>query len=284
MWSRRRSRCQWRQISHLAGACVLGMEGVRPPGPRSSSIQHLIAIFGVARNQESKEGLAQVGDFLPAHRPSLCGLGAWRLKHVSLHATFNRMQSACAALWAPAMRPAQAHSCSSSGSSSTSSGSTGLWLATGSQRSQPARRCGQLVVRAAGGREQQAGLNRMEAAVPREQRPVNELQQLKDTPLLAWVRSKGCEHPPRTRLEHVRRQQPAPPAAPPAPMPPPERCPLRAATPGAAPCALPHARSIAASHSTPVGHAGAALLRAAPGPAVRRRLPAAGRPHRGADL
>jgi hypothetical protein len=27
----------------------------------------------------------------------------------------------------------------------------------------------------------------MEAAVPREQRPVNELQQLKDTPLLAWA-------------------------------------------------------------------------------------------------
>lgn len=37
-----------------------------------------------------------------------------------------------------------------------------------------------------------AGLNRLESPVPREQRPVNELQQLKDTPLLAWVRWEGC--------------------------------------------------------------------------------------------
>lgn len=54
------------------------------------------------------------------------------------------------------------------------------------QRDSQGRGLAQLVAQAAR-REQQAGLNRMEAAVPREQRPVNELQQLKDTPLLAWA-------------------------------------------------------------------------------------------------
>lgn len=42
-------------------------------------------------------------------------------------------------------------------------------------------------------KEQQAGLGRLEAAVPREQRPVNELQQLKDNVLCSWVRpTDGC--------------------------------------------------------------------------------------------
>jgi hypothetical protein len=58
------------------------------------------------------------------------------------------------------------------------------------------RRASLLVVRAAGkeqpgggsARPRQAGFDgRLEAAVPREQRPVNELQQLKDNALLSWV-------------------------------------------------------------------------------------------------
>lgn len=58
------------------------------------------------------------------------------------------------------------------------------------------RRASLLVVRAAGkeqpgggsARPRQAGFDgRLEAAVPREQRPVNELQQLKDNALLSWA-------------------------------------------------------------------------------------------------
>lgn len=181
-----------KNVTPGGGACVLSMGGVRPTGPRSSSIPRLVSNREGTWNQGNEAGRARVGDSLPARQASLRGLGAWRLECVYLHAEFDQMQSACAALWAPAMRPAlQPHSCGSGGSSSSSS-ATGPWLSTGAPRTQPGRRCGQLVVRAAGGREQQAGLNRMEAAVPREQRPVNELQQLKDTPLLAWVRGKAA--------------------------------------------------------------------------------------------
>ena len=59
----------------------------------------------------------------------------------------------------------------------------------------PSLRCRrrlQLLVAAAARKEGSTGLNRLEAPVPREQRPVNELQQLKDTPLLAWVSATKC--------------------------------------------------------------------------------------------
>lgn len=76
---------------------------------------------------------------------------------------------------------------SSNSGPSTSSSSPALWPQQLSVRPQRRRGLGQLVVAAAARKEAGgAGLNRLEAPVPREQRPVNELQQLKDTPLLAW--------------------------------------------------------------------------------------------------
>ncbi|KAL4428459.1 hypothetical protein ABPG75_002548 [Micractinium tetrahymenae] len=45
-----------------------------------------------------------------------------------------------------------------------------------------------------------AGLNRLESPVPREQRPVNELQQLKDTPLLSWATLELPEYAKRLAI------------------------------------------------------------------------------------
>lgn len=108
------------------------------------------------------------------------------------------MQASCIAPRALPLRPGgQPHlfGASSSGSSRAPLGPPQL------QRDSQGRGLAQLVAQAAR-REQQAGLNRMEAAVPREQRPVNELQQLKDTPLLAWVRSASRGQQPRLLRPH----------------------------------------------------------------------------------
>lgn len=59
-----------------------------------------------------------------------------------------------------------------------------------------------------------AGLNRLESPVPREQRPVNELQQLKDTPLLSWVRAPGGSSKPLVQAAKARAVQCQPAGAP----------------------------------------------------------------------
>lgn len=80
----------------------------------------------------------------------------------------------------------------------SSSSSSSPWLAPRQQQQHTRQRQARLAVRAVRKEQQAGGLGRLEAAVPREQRPVNELQQIKSNLLCSWVS-------PGWKIGHVER-------------------------------------------------------------------------------